>query len=448
MKPQEFTLKNGLRVIFVDTKTFPTLTTLLLVGAGSRYENEKNNGIAHFFEHMAFKGSQKYPNSFVISSTVEGFGGVFNAFTSKDHTGYWIKATTEHFETMIDVIADMIQTPRLLPEEIEREKGVIKEEINMYEDTPQRKVGEIFENLVYPDHPLGFDIAGTKEIVQSFNRLTFIDYINSLYHPNNAVLVVAGGLSNLSEKARYRKFFDGKQQTAKNLITSPFSEYLNIIEEKFGNWKSGNKLSFIKIKESQTKPQILIKYKKTEQAHFVLGYRSFGFNDERKYILSLLATILGGGMSSRLFIQVRERRGLCYYISSGSESYDDCGSFITQAGVTNNLEKVKLAIKTVLEEHEKIKSGDIKSEELLKAKEMIKGRLMLSMEDSMHVASFFGTKKILQNKIISPEEIIAKIESVTPQEIATLAKEIFIPKNLNFALIGPFEQKDFYGLLQ
>ena len=448
MKPQEFTLKNGLRVIFVDTKTFPTLTTLLLVGAGSRYENEKNNGIAHFFEHMAFKGSQKYPNSFVISSTVEGFGGVFNAFTSKDHTGYWIKATTEHFETMIDVIADMIQTPRLLPEEIEREKGVIKEEINMYEDTPQRKVGEIFENLVYPDHPLGFDIAGTKEIVQSFNRLTFIDYINSLYHPNNAVLVVAGGLSNLSEKARYRKFFDGKQQTAKNLITSPFSEYLNIIEEKFGNWKSGNKLSFIKIKESQTKPQILIKYKKTEQAHFVLGYRSFGFNDERKYIISLLATILGGGMSSRLFIQVRERRGLCYYISSGSESYDDCGSFITQAGVTNNLEKVKLAIKTVLEEHEKIKSGDIKSEELLKAKEMIKGRLMLSMEDSMHVASFFGTKKILQNKIISPEEIIAKIESVTPQEIATLAKEIFIPKNLNFALIGPFEQKDFYGLLQ
>jgi predicted Zn-dependent peptidase len=417
MKPQEFTLKNGLRVIFVDTKTFPTLTTLLLVGAGSRYENKKNNGIAHFFEHMAFKGSQKYPNSFVISSTVEGFGGVFNAFTSKDHTGYWIKATTEHFETMIDVIADMVQKPKLLPEEIEREKGVIKEEINMYEDTPQRKVGEIFENLVYPDHPLGFDIAGTKETVQSFNRSTFVDYINSLYHPNNAVLVIAGGLG--------------------------LSDYLGLIDNKFSGWKEGKKLMFEKIKESQAKPQMLIKYKKTEQAHFVLGYRSFGFNDERKYVLNLLATILGGGMSSRLFIQVRERRGLCYYISSGSESYDDCGSFITQAGVTNNLEKVKLAVRTVLEEHEKIKSGDIKSEELLKAKEMIKGRLMLSMEDSMNIASFYGTKKILQNKIISPEEIIAKIESVTAQEIANLAKEIFIPKNLNFALIGPFEQKDF-----
>ncbi|VVA44236.1 Processing protease [Candidatus Roizmanbacteria bacterium] len=423
MKPQEITLKNGLQVIFVDTKTFPTLTTLLLVGAGSRYETEKNNGIAHFFEHMAFKGSRKYPNSFVISSTVEGFGGVFNAFTSKDHTGYWIKATTEHFDKMIDVIADMIQTPKLLAEEIEREKSVIREEINMYEDMPQRKVGEIFENLLYPNHPLGYDIAGTKEVVTEFTRKTFLDYISSLYHPNNAVLVVAGGLS------------------------SPIKEYLKIIEEKFGNWKSNKKSTFEKIVESQTKPEMLIKYKKTEQAHFVLGYRSFSFEDDRKYALNLLATILGGGMSSRLFMQVRERRGLCYYISSGGEFYHDCGSFVTQAGVTNNLEKVKEAVKTVLEEHNKIKTGDIKPEELLKAKEMIKGRLMLSMEDSMNVASFFGTKKILQNKILTPNEIIKKIEAVTVDEIAKLANDIFVLKNLNFALIGPFETKDFENIL-
>ena len=447
MHPQTFTFKNGLQVIFIDTKTFPTLTTLLLVGAGSRYENEKNNGIAHFFEHMAFKGSQKYPNSFVISSTVEGFGGVFNAFTSKDHTGYWIKATTEHFETMIDVISDMIQTPKLLTEEIEREKGVIREEINMYEDMPQRKVGEIFENLLYPKHPLGYDIAGTKNTVQSFNRQTFTDYISSLYHPNNAVLIVAGGLSNLSGKARQRKFFDGKQQTAKNLLSSPFVEYLEVIQEKFENWKSGEKSSFVKIKESQTRPQMLIKYKKTEQAHFTLGFRSFSFNDDRKYALNLLATILGGGMSSRLFIQVRERRGLCYYISSGGEFYHDCGSFVTQAGVTNDLGKVKEAVKTVIDEHNKIKTGDIKKEELSKAKEMIKGRLMLSMEDSMNIASFFGTKKILQNKIMTPQEIIEKIAAITVKEITELAKEVFIPKNLNFALIGPFEEKNFDNML-
>lgn len=423
MHPQSFSLKNGLQVIFVDTKTFPTLTTLLLVGAGSRYENVKNNGIAHFFEHMAFKGSKKYKDSFVISSTVEGFGGVFNAFTSKDHTGYWIKATTEHFDTMIDVISDMVQTPKLLNEEIEREKGVIREEINMYEDIPQRKVGEIFENLLYSGHPLGFDIAGTKETVTQFTRQTFLDYINNLYHPNNSVLVVAGGLS------------------------SPVSEYLKIIDDKFGNWKSNKKSTFDKIIEKQTKPEMLIKYKKTEQAHFVLGYRSFSFNDERKYALNLLATILGGGMSSRLFIQVRERRGLCYYISSGSEFYHDCGSFMTQAGVTNNLDKIKDAIKTVLKEHNKIKTGDIKKEELLKAKEMIKGRLLLSMEDSMNIASFIGTKKILQNKTLTPKEIIKKIESITIEEISESAKKIFIPKNLNFALIGPFNTENFENTL-
>ena len=435
MNPKAFTLKNGLQVIFVDTKTFPTLTTLLLIGAGSRYENEKNNGIAHFFEHMAFKGSKKYSNSFVISSTVEGFGGVFNAFTSKDHTGYWIKATTEHFETMIDVIADMIQTPKLLTEEIEKEKGVIKEEINMYEDMPQRKVGEIFETLLYKGSPLGFDIAGTKETVQSFDRKTFTDYINNLYHPNNAVLVIAGGLNQKSNI---------KNQNDKLNIKN----YLEIIENKLGNWKQGNKSTFEKIKENQIKPQMLIRYKKTEQAHFTLGFRTFSFNDDRKYALNLLATILGGGMSSRLFIQVRERRGLCYYISSGGEFYHDCGSFVTQAGVNNDLKKVKEAVKTVLDEHNKIKSGDIKSQELLKAKEMIKGRLMLSMEDSMNIASFFGTKKILQNKILTPQEIISKIEAVTTEEIVKLSKEIFVPTNLNFAMIGPFKEENFQGLLR
>src|SRR3989339_1255216 len=197
MNPQTFTLKNGLQVIFIDTKTFQTLTTLLLVGAGSRYENEKNNGIAHFFEHMAFKGSKKYPNSFLISSTIEGVGGIFNAFTSKDHTGYWIKSIPEHFETVIDVIADMVLHPRLEIEEIEREKGVIAEEINMYEDTPQRKVGELFEELLYKGNPLGYDIAGTKDIIYKFDRSTFVNYINNLYHPENAVLVIAGGLANI-----------------------------------------------------------------------------------------------------------------------------------------------------------------------------------------------------------------------------------------------------------
>jgi len=429
MKVQEHTLSNGLRILFIDTDAFPTLTTLLLVGAGSRYENEKNNGIAHFFEHMAFKGSKKYPNSFVIASTIEGLGGIFNAFTSKDHTGYWIKSTNEHFETVTDVLSDMVLHSALAEEEIEREKGVITEEINLYEDTPYRRVNELFEGLLYKGNPLGFEIAGTKDTVRTFDRATFTNYMDALYKPENAVLVVAGGLNKIKS------------------LELRIKNYIDIIEEKFSKWKKGEKGSFNRVVENQKEPQILIKNKKTEQVHFCLGFRAFSFRDKRKYALNLLSLLLGGGMSSRLFIQVRERRGLCYYISSGGEFYHDCGSFVTQAGVINNLDKIKEAIKTILEEHNKIKKGDIKKEELLKVKEMIKGRLMLSMEDSMNIASFFGTKKILQDKIETPEEIIKKIETVTVDQIAELAKDIFTPERLNFAMIGPFKENDFHGLL-
>ncbi len=420
MKPELHTLENGLQVIFVDIKAFPTITTVLLVGAGSRYENQANNGVAHFFEHMAFKGSKKYPDSFVISSTIEGLGGVFNAFTSKDHTGYWIKSLSEHFGTALDVLSDMIQHSLLLPEEIEREKGVITEEINMYYDMPQRKVGEMFESLLYKDNPLGFEIAGPKEIINKFDKETFVKYMKQLYHPNNAVLVVAGGLKDKNE-------------------------YLKQIKNKLGDWKKGEKSTFVKIKENQLRPQRLIKYKKTEQAHFCIGFRSFSFNDSRKYALNVLSAILGGGMSSRLFIQVRERRGLCYYISTGSELYADCGNIVTQAGVTNNLDKVKEAIKVILSEHEKITKEEVGKDELKRAKELIKGRFLLSLEDSSIVANYFGTKKLLQDSLEKPEEVIKKIEDITAEEIKSLAKELFVQKNLNLSMIGPFEEKTFFN---
>ena len=421
MKPQIFTLKNGLKVLYIDTKS-TSLTTILMVGAGSRFENEKNNGVAHFFEHMAFKGSKKYPNSLVISSTIEGLGGIFNAFTSKDHTGYWIKSTSEHFPTVIDVISDMVLNPILSPEEIEREKGVIVEEINMFEDTPQRRVGELFEGLLYKGNPLGYDIAGSRGTVRKFDRKTFTDYIKNLYHPDAAVLVLAGGLKNREK-------------------------YSQLIEEKFKDWKNGERASFERILESQSKPQMFIKHKKTEQAHFCLGFRAFSFNDNRKYALNVLSAILGGGMSSRLFIQVRERRGLCYYISTGNELYHDCGNIVTQAGVTNNLEKIKEAIGVILKEHKKIIDGEITKDELERAKELIKGRLMLSLEDSANVATFFGIKKLLQDKIETPEEVIKKIEKIGIDEISLLAKQLFTSSGLNLALIGPFKEENFDNVL-
>ncbi len=415
MKTELITLKNGLKVLLADTKSFPTLTTILLVGAGSRYEDKVNNGIAHFFEHMAFKGSTKYPNSFVIASTIEGLGGSFNAFTSKDHTGYWIKATNGHFPTVIDVIADMVLNPLLVNEEIEREKGVIVEEINMYEDNPARKVGDIFENLLYQGNPLGYDIGGSRETVTKFTRKMFTDYIKDLYHPKNATLVVAGG-------------FDEK------------TDYKKIIESKFEDWKPGKKPDYIPVKEDQKKPGILIRYKKTEQTHFVLGFRAYSAKDPTRYAASLLAAVLGGGMSSRLFIEVRERRGLCYYISSGRELYDDVGNFVTHAGVTNSLDKTKEAIRVTLQEHRKVASGDITEEELIKAKELSKGRLLLSLEDSQNVASFYGTRLLLEGDTIQPEDLVKKIESTTREELIEVAKDIFKPEQVNLALIGPVKE--------
>lgn len=417
MKSQVFTLKNGLRFVVVDTKAFPTLSALLLVGAGSRYENKINNGVAHFFEHMAFKGSKKYPNSFVIASTIEGLGGVFNAFTSKDHTGYWIKATNEHFDTLADVLSDMVLNSFLLEEEITREKGVIVEELNMYEDTPMNKVDTLFESLLYADNPLGFDIGGTKSTVRKFTRDTFTEYMQRLYHPKNAVFVVAGSLNNIEE-------------------------YKQIVEDKFKNWTDGKKADFESVLEKQDKPQMILKYKKTEQTHFILGFRAYPFSDKRRYAELVLGAILGGGMSSRLFMEVRERRGLCYYISTQRELYHDVGNFYTKAGVTNDINKVKEAIEVTLKEHKKVSKGEVKQEQLKMAKEVIKGRLLLSLEDSFNIANFYGTRLLLEEKIVSPQQVINEVEKVTLEEVIAVAQDIFRPEKLNLAVIGPYEKKE------
>jgi predicted Zn-dependent peptidase len=423
MQPQIHTLKNGLTVIFIDTKSFPTLTTIIMVGAGSRYENKINNGVAHFFEHMAFKGSKKYPDSLTIATTIEGLGGIFNAFTSKDHTGYWIKATANHFETVVDVLSDMIQHSKLEPAEIEKEKGVIVEEINMYEDMPQAKVGDLFEKLMYDGNSLAYEIAGHANTVTKFNRETFTDYMDDLYHPNNAVVVVAGGLNKTQN-------------------------YLKIIEDKLGNWKKGKAGSFESLTVKQAQPKIYVRNKKTEQAHFALGFPTFSFFDQKKYPLAVLGTILGGGMSSRLFTEVREKRGLAYYVGTGRQFYSDTGNIVTQAGIAKDINKVKEAIKVTIDEHNKITKGNVGKKELDKAKEMIRGRLLLSMEDSFNVAAYYATKKLLQDSVQTPQEEIKELEKVTAEEVVKAASEIFKPEKLNLAVIGPFEEKDFDGLLK
>jgi predicted Zn-dependent peptidase len=416
--PQIHKLQNGLTVILYDTQSFPTLTTMLMVGAGSRYENKQNNGIAHFFEHMVFKGTKNFPDSHIIASTIESLGGVFNAFTSKDHTGYWIKAPNHHFDTVIDVLSDMVLYPRLEPEEIEREKGVITEEINMYEDTPQRKVEEILENAMYAGNPLGMDIIGTKETVSSFTKKTFQEYIAKLYRPNNSVLVIAGGFRNSNN-------------------------YLQKIEQKFDSWEKKTVPSLEKVEGKQTKPIVVIKNKKTEQAHFCLAHRAYSLHDQRKYPLNVLGAVLGGGMSSRLFREVRERRGLCYYVYTQREAYHDCGSLITQAGVVNSQEKIQEAVRVIREQHEDIRKGNVSDEELTRAKEMIKGRILLSLESSNSIASYYATKQILEGTVTPPRDIIEAIDKVTKDDVVTVADDVLREDNVTFALIGPFAANTF-----
>ena len=280
-------LKNGLRLITIPMPSFESATVMVMVGAGSRYETPKNNGISHFLEHMAFKGTEKRPNAQAIASLIDGIGGEFNAFTSKEVTGYFVKSAAAHVDLSLDILADMLSNSKLDATELEKEKGVILEEINLYEDTPARKIGDIFEGLLYGDTPMGWDIAGRKEVIKAITRQDFVDYMGSLYSADNITVVVAGGVDTLIIEASAEKYF--------------------------GDMKSFDTLRHTKLVENQVKPELTIKQKTTEQVHIAIGFRTVSIDSEEKHALSVLSAILGGGMSSRLFSEVREKRGLAYY---------------------------------------------------------------------------------------------------------------------------------------
>lgn len=416
-------LQNKLPVLLINTQAFPSAATLLLVKAGSRYENERNNGTAHFFEHMAFKGSKRYPTSFDLASTIEGFGGNFNAFTSKDKTGYWIKSPLEHVATSIEVIADMVQNSLLKEEEIEKEKGVIIEEMNMYEDTPSSKVSDIYEQLLYEGHPLGMDIIGKKDTVQSATRQTLLEYLHTFYYPNNAVLVVAGGLADKEE------------------------EIMKTIEKEFIGWEPKDTPAYKPFEERQTSPRLTVYPKVTEQAHLIVGYRTASLFHEHRYALMLLSVILGGGMSSVLFNELREKRGLCYYVSSMQESYEDVGNFATQAGIRSHKDALTEAVQVIIQEHERIAQKGVADDQLERAKDYLAGRIILSLENSNAVASYFGGEYLMKKTITPSGEYISRIKAVTKEQIQEVAELYFTPANLNIALVGNFKKEDFSHIL-
>lgn len=407
------TLKNGLRILTVPMKGTETVTVVVMVGVGSRFENEKESGLSHFIEHMLFKGTEKRPSTLDISEELDSIGGEFNAFTSKDKTCYYAKVDATHFEKALDVVSDMYLNSKLEEEEIKKESGTIIQEISMYDDMPMRRIWDEFENLLYKDTTLGKEISGDKKSVASFKRKDFIRHMNKFYVSSDTVICVAGKI-------------DEKKSIAK-------------VREYFSKMKDGKKPSYKKIKESQKNPQISIKNKETDQTQIIIGTRAYNQNHPDRFALGLLGIILGGNMSSRLFIEVREKRGLAYSVRTTVDTYDDCGYIATQAGVDHK--KLELTLKTILEEYRKISNEKVSEKELKKAKDFIKGKSVMGFESSDEVAMFFVEQEVNKEKILTLDDIFKKIDAITADDIIRVAVDVFKNEKLNLAIIGPHSNK-------
>lgn len=404
---------NGLRLVVVPMKSTQTITVLVLVGTGSRYETKDINGISHFLEHMMFKGTAKRPKWLQITKELDSIGAQYNAFTSKEYTGYWVKASSEHFNFILDVISDIFLNSKLEEKEIQKERGVIIEEMNMYLDLPPRYVGDLYEELLYGDQPAGWKVIGEKDTVSKLARQDFVNYFNTHYLAENTIIAVAGNVDKEKiEKQAARFFMDARK---------------------------GRKVTRQSVFESQKKPEIKLHYKKTDQTHFILGVRAFDMFSPKIETAEVLGTVLGGGMSSRLFIEVREKQGLAYYVKCGADAYTDHGYLATQAGIDNK--RIEKAIRIVLKEYKKMKDKPVPKHEIKKAKEYIKGHLAIELESSDSVATFFASEWLLKNETLTPEEKLSKIMAVTADDVQEAANEIFRPEKLNLALIGPFEDK-------
>jgi len=411
MKPARKVLKNGLRVVTVPMKGNPTVTVLVLVEAGSHYETAEQNGISHFLEHMCFKGTKNRPSPMMISTELDSLGAQSNAFTGYEFTGYYTKARAKHFPKLLDVIADLYLYPTIPKDELEREKGVIVEEINMYEDLPMQEVGRVLDSVMYGDQPAGRSILGTKENVRSLERDAFVEYRSKHYVPSGTVVVVAGDITS-SE------------------VSKSISKYFDTIPKK-------SKPKKPRVGEVQTSPQINVKYKKSSQTHFQIGFRTVPVTHRDVPTIEVLRTVLGQGMSSRLWRKLREEMGVCYYVRANTEYHSDHGKFVVSSGV--DTERVDLVLQTILGEIRLLQQELVSPEELAKAKEYLLGNMTMNLEVSDELAEYYGVQEILHQPLLTPKEYAQKIRQVTPEQIKKVATKLFEDKKMNLAVIGPFK---------
>ncbi len=410
MKFKKQVLKNGLRLIAVPNKENPAVTVLVIVEAGTQYETKDINGISHFLEHLCFKGTAKRPSALHITEELDSIGAEYNAFTSHEFTGYYAKSHPKHLERIIDVVSDMYLHPAFPPGEIEKERGVILEEINMYEDLPQRKVGSEFLKLLYGDQPAGWTILGQKEVIRSLTQEDFVSYKKKFYTPESTIVVVSGS-------------FDEKEIVKK-------------IGDAFAPMKSGaRKYSKKKVVEAQKKPELIVVPKKTDQSHIVVGVRTFSASHKDTIILRVLTGILSGGMSSRLFQKIRDEMGAAYYVRALSDLYTDHGYFAIASGVDSL--RYEQVLQAILDECRRLTYELVTSRELKKVKEHLIGTMFLGLETSDAGAEFYAEQEILTGNLFNPKELARLIQAVSAEEIQRVAKKIFVNSRLNFAGIGP-----------
>jgi predicted Zn-dependent peptidase len=404
------TYKNGLRALVIPIEKNPTVSVMVMTATGSNYEDKDNNGVSHFLEHLLFKGTVKRPSSKIISEEFENMGSINNAFTEKETTTYFAKGDSKNFSKMLDIISDIYLNAVIPEEEMEKEKGVVLEEINMYEDIPQYKVEELLDNLLYGDQPAGRPLGGTKEGIKKMTRVDILDYKGKNYVASKTVVVVAGKIKP-------------------NLV---FKE----VQNKFKNISQNKGLKVLKIREKQNIPQVVIQNKKTDQTHLSFGFRGFSYLDNKKSTsLSLLGDILGNGMSSRLFLKLREEMGVAYYVSAFNNTFKDHGFFCIKSGV--NCARVKEVIRVILEECKMVTEDGVSQKELNRVKTMRISLLKMSFESTDSIAGYCGSREILGYKTISLAERIKEIKEVTPEDIKSIAKKIFKNNSLNLAIVGP-----------
>ena len=404
-------LDNKLRVILAPMDNTEAITLLALVGVGSRYETKKINGVSHFLEHMFFKGTKSRPEPGQVLRELDKIGADHNAFTTKEATGFWVKASAKDFDIALDVISDILLEPLFKEEETEKERNVIFQEIDMRNDNPRLKTQENLENIVFGDQPVGWDIAGSKKTVASIKREDIINYEAKNYLSENMTVAVAGN-------------FDKEKVFAK-------------ISRAFGPVKKGKNKNFLKAKIFQKETHIKIFNKETDQTHLALGIRAYNMYDEKRYALDLLSTLLGGNTSSRLFSEIREKLGLAYYVYSWSDQLKDCGYLGMAAGVPHG--KLSAVVENIVSICSKIKKGDISQNDLDSAKSYLRGQTALRFEASDEIANFVAGQELFYNEIKQPSDILNKIEAVGKEDILKIAQELFQPEKLSLAAVGRHE---------